>query len=370
LCKIFIYDYIYVLDNKELLIYDKEFNLKKTFKVSNVDIYNDMCIDIKDDLVKIYKKIEFYHTYTLPKKIEKFIISKDYIFSYENSVLSIFSFIGNKLIFNANISKSEIKQLIFKEYLYILTTTSIMVLDLLKKKIIFNKLLKVEYFDTDGRVIIAFGDNTLYKIENDNIEKFYIKLQVNDLKYKNGYILLRQNQNLYIFDTKLYLVTSKCNGFNVEDDKIYVLEDKFIKYDIKKFFNQNRIKVLTVDDSTTMRLIIKNSIINNFKNIEVYEAKNGKIALQILKEHPDMDIIFMDWNMPVMNGRDTVIKIRENPKYNHIKIIMATTENDKDKIQEMIKYGVKGYLIKPLKASSVVPVTQRMIELIKEEKDV
>ncbi|NPA55721.1 MAG: response regulator [Epsilonproteobacteria bacterium] len=128
-------------------------------------------------------------------------------------------------------------------------------------------------------------------------------------------------------------------------------------------------KFLTVDDSTTMRLIIKNAILNNFKDVEVYEAKDGQEALDVLAQHPDINVVFMDWNMPVMDGREATIKIRENPAYKHVKVIMATTEGGKDKVKEMISYGVKGYLVKPLKPTSVVPVVQKMIDLVKQERE-
>ncbi|HIP59177.1 MAG TPA: response regulator [Campylobacterales bacterium] len=131
-----------------------------------------------------------------------------------------------------------------------------------------------------------------------------------------------------------------------------------------------KVKFLTVDDSMTMRLIIKNTLLKNFKNIEVYEADDGYKCLDVLKENPDIDVIFMDWNMPNLNGADTVDKIREKDIYKHIKIIMATTEGAKDKVRQMISKGVKGYLVKPFKPETIVPLATKMIEIIKEERNV
>jgi two-component system chemotaxis response regulator CheY len=78
----------------------------------------------------------------------------------------------------------------------------------------------------------------------------------------------------------------------------------------------------------------------------------------------------MDWNMPNLNGADTVDKIREKEIYKNIKIIMATTEGAKDKVRQMISKGVKGYLVKPFKPETITPLAKKMIEIIKEEKNV
>ena len=119
-----------------------------------------------------------------------------------------------------------------------------------------------------------------------------------------------------------------------------------------------------------MRLIIKNSIMNNFENVEVFEAADGLKCLEVLSKNPDIDVIFMDWNMPNLNGADTVDKIREIPEYNHIKIIMATTEGAREKVRQMVSKGVKGYLVKPFKPDSVIPLAKKMIEVVEEERNV
>jgi two-component system chemotaxis response regulator CheY len=100
-------------------------------------------------------------------------------------------------------------------------------------------------------------------------------------------------------------------------------------------------KFLIVDDSKTMRRIIKNSL----KQIgfeDTIEAENGKEALKI---YMDSDIILTDWNMPEMDGLEFVKRVRAQDK--NIPILMVTTKASNDDIVEAIKNGVNNYIVKP-----------------------
>lgn len=100
-------------------------------------------------------------------------------------------------------------------------------------------------------------------------------------------------------------------------------------------------KFLVVDDSSTMRRIIKNSL----KRIgfeDIVEAENGRDALEKLT---DVDIILTDWNMPEMDGLEFVKRVRTSNKV--IPILMVTTNAAKDDIVEALKHGVNNYIVKP-----------------------
>ena len=100
-------------------------------------------------------------------------------------------------------------------------------------------------------------------------------------------------------------------------------------------------KFLVVDDSSTMRRIIKNSL----KRIgfeDIVEAENGRDALEKLT---DVDIILTDWNMPEMDGLEFVKRVRTSNKA--IPILMVTTNAAKDDIVEALKHGVNNYIVKP-----------------------
>ncbi len=104
-------------------------------------------------------------------------------------------------------------------------------------------------------------------------------------------------------------------------------------------------RVLTVDDSPTMRRIIVNSL----KKIgfdDIIEADNGVQGLEMLESN-EVDLIITDWNMPEMNGEQFVKKLRSDDKYKDTPIIMITTRGMKDDVLTAVKMGVNGYVVKP-----------------------
>ena len=102
-------------------------------------------------------------------------------------------------------------------------------------------------------------------------------------------------------------------------------------------------RVMVVDDSKTMRNIIK-SILNQLGYSEVEEACDGQDALtKVAAFNPDL--LLVDWNMPNMDGLAFVKTYREQG--NKTPIIMVTTENEKTRIVEAIKAGVQNYVVKP-----------------------
>ena len=109
-------------------------------------------------------------------------------------------------------------------------------------------------------------------------------------------------------------------------------------------------KILVVDDSTTMRRIItKNLIRAGFKN--VVEAGNGAEALSNMEE---VELILTDWNMPVMDGLTFVIEVRNSPVYAEIPIIMITTEGAQKEVIEALKQGVNDYIVKPFTPKTLI----------------
>ncbi len=104
-------------------------------------------------------------------------------------------------------------------------------------------------------------------------------------------------------------------------------------------------KVLFVDDSPTMRRIIKNSL-QKIGFSEMIEAENGLDALNKM-EGEDIGLILSDWNMPEMNGKQFVEELKGNDNYKDIPIIMITTRGMKEDVITAVKLGVAGYVVKP-----------------------
>ena len=98
--------------------------------------------------------------------------------------------------------------------------------------------------------------------------------------------------------------------------------------------------ILIVDDSTIMRTVLKNTIAKHedAKNFEFFSAENGKLGLEVLTSNK-IDLMFLDWNMPVMRGDELVNAMREDKSLNKVRIIMATTEGSKQQVIKMAKKG-------------------------------
>ncbi|MBN2444667.1 MAG: response regulator [Spirochaetales bacterium] len=121
-------------------------------------------------------------------------------------------------------------------------------------------------------------------------------------------------------------------------------------------------KFLIVDDSRIMRNIIKD-VIDRMKleNIEFREAQDGIEAFRMLVEN-DIDILFLDWNMPHVNGLELVVQLRANEKYKNLPIIMITSEASKYNVIEAIKEGVDDYIIKPIDEVIFIKKLQRLFK--------
>jgi len=105
-------------------------------------------------------------------------------------------------------------------------------------------------------------------------------------------------------------------------------------------------KVLVVDDSSTMRRIIVNTLARlGYK--DVVQGADGVEAWEAMQANPDIGVVITDWNMPNMNGLELVKKIRAEEKYIDIPIIMVTTEGGKAEVITALKAGVNNYIVKP-----------------------
>jgi len=121
-------------------------------------------------------------------------------------------------------------------------------------------------------------------------------------------------------------------------------------------------KILVVDDSQIMRRILKVGIGKIDKEIVILEAENGKEALEILRDNPDIDYTFLDINMPIMRGDEMLKIVRADPVLKDHKIIIQTTEGRKEKFLEIKAMGVSGYIIKPYTQQIVESMMKKLIE--------
>jgi two-component system chemotaxis response regulator CheY len=113
------------------------------------------------------------------------------------------------------------------------------------------------------------------------------------------------------------------------------------------------LKVLVVDDMSTMRRILKN-ILKQIGFTDMVEAENGQDALNKLKAGDNgIGFIVSDWNMPVMQGIELLRAIRADPDLKHLPFLMVTSEAQKENIIEAVQAGVSNYVVKPFTAEAL-----------------
>jgi two-component system chemotaxis response regulator CheY len=119
-------------------------------------------------------------------------------------------------------------------------------------------------------------------------------------------------------------------------------------------------KVLVVDDFSTMRRIVKNLLRDlGFTNIS--EADDGNTALPML-QGGDFDFVVTDWNMPGMQGIDLLRAIRADASLAHIPVLLITAEAKKEQIVMAAQAGVNGYIVKPFTAGTLKTKLDKIFE--------
>jgi len=107
-------------------------------------------------------------------------------------------------------------------------------------------------------------------------------------------------------------------------------------------------KILIVDDFSTMRRIVKN-LLSDLGYTNTTEADDGKTAWPLLQAG-NFEFVVTDWNMPGMTGIDLLKNIRGDARLAKLPVLMVTAEAQRDQIIEAAKAGVNGYIIKPFTA--------------------
>jgi len=111
-------------------------------------------------------------------------------------------------------------------------------------------------------------------------------------------------------------------------------------------------KALIVDDSLESRMLLGKILTKAF-NAQIIEATNGKDALRKLsREKPD--VVFLDYEMPVMNGKEILKSIRSMPEFQNLRIVMVTSHSETDLVRELLSYKIAAYILKPLSVEYVV----------------
>lgn len=121
-------------------------------------------------------------------------------------------------------------------------------------------------------------------------------------------------------------------------------------------------KILVVDDFSTMRRIIKN-LLRDLGFTNTAEADDGNTALPML-QNGNFDFVITDWNMPGMQGIDLLKAIRADDKLKHLPVLMVTAESKREQIIEAAQAGVNGYVVKPFTAVTLEEKINKIFERV------
>lgn len=119
--------------------------------------------------------------------------------------------------------------------------------------------------------------------------------------------------------------------------------------------------IITVDDSSTMRRIIKNTL-QKIGFSTILEAGNGIEALEVMSKNK-VDMIVTDWNMPEMDGLTFVKAVRQKEEYKELPILMITTEAAKEDILTALRSGVNNYVVKPFTPETLQEKVFKLLDL-------
>ena len=121
-------------------------------------------------------------------------------------------------------------------------------------------------------------------------------------------------------------------------------------------------KILIVDDFSTMRRIIKN-LMRDLGYANTHEADDGSTALPVLKSG-SFDFLITDWNMPVMQGIDLLKAVRADPHLAILPVLLVTAAARREQIEAAADAGVNGYIVKPFTAQTLKEKIEKIFERI------
>lgn len=123
---------------------------------------------------------------------------------------------------------------------------------------------------------------------------------------------------------------------------------------------EKSMKVLVVDDFSTMRRIVKN-LLRELGFTNTVEADDGSSALPMLQAG-GIDFLITDWNMPEMPGIDLLKAVRADPVLKDLPVMLITAEANREQIIEAAEAGVNGYIVKPFTAQTLQQKIEKIFE--------
>lgn len=156
---------------------------------------------------------------------------------------------------------------------------------------------------------------------------------------------------------------------NVAD---YVLKSSMIVLDdvvnvVSRLYKNQFLKALVVDDSRSARHMVRKLL--EMQRFTVFEAENGKAALEMLQAEPEISVVVSDYEMPVMDGFELCAEIRHTRKKDSLAIVGISGAGESSMTAKFLKHGANDFLTKPFEAEEFcwrVNQTVEMLEIARE----
>lgn len=116
--------------------------------------------------------------------------------------------------------------------------------------------------------------------------------------------------------------------------------------------------ILCIDNSVTIRKVVKDCVLD--LGYEFLEAENGKTGLEVAQNIDSLELIILDWNMPVMSGRETLYNLRQ--LNGNVKILVLIKFEKKDSVMEAVDLGATNYMLKPFRVNDLQNKIKDVIE--------
>lgn len=122
-----------------------------------------------------------------------------------------------------------------------------------------------------------------------------------------------------------------------------------------------KINALIVEDDKISQKLMQTFLQKNENIDKIYEAYNGLEALEVLSEHKDINMIFLDIKMPIMDGIEFMENLKSRPDFSYMPIIILTT--DETRKQEAINLGAFDFIVKPIHQDNINQKIQKVLNV-------
>lgn len=109
--------------------------------------------------------------------------------------------------------------------------------------------------------------------------------------------------------------------------------------------------IFCMDNSDTIRKVVKDCVLD--LGFQFDEAENGQEGLEKLNTIDKVDMVVLDWNMPVMSGRETLRNLRQNDKTKDVIVLVLIKIENKDQVMEAVDLGATNYMLKPFSVNKL-----------------